>query len=104
MTGTTSADFRFDSTETGASFQCRLDGGAWAACTSPHAEPGLSAGSHTFQVRATDLAGNTDATPASVTWIVNPALPGLTLELAGGWRPDERRNAELQRRGRHRLG
>ena len=70
----------------------------------PHAEPGLSAGSHTFQVRATDLAGNTDATPASVTWIVNPALPALTLELAGGRHPDERRNAELQRRGRHRLG
>jgi hypothetical protein len=27
-------------------------------------------GSHTFQVRATDSAGNTDPTPASFTWTV----------------------------------
>jgi hypothetical protein len=79
VTGTTSADFRFDSTETGATFECRLDAGAWASCSSPSLRSGLGAGSHTFRARATDAAGNTDATPAAVTWVVNPALPGLTL-------------------------
>ena len=79
-TGTSSADFHFDSNESGASFECRLDGGAWSACSSPEVRSGLAAGSHTFQVRATDGAGNTDATPASVTWTVDFSLPALTLE------------------------
>ena len=36
-------------------------------------------GSHTFQVRATDLANNTDPTPASYTWTVNTAPSGTVL-------------------------
>ncbi len=69
-TGSASASFSFDSTEPGSSFQCRLDGGSWSACTSPRAYSGLANGSHTFEVRATDAAGNTDSTPASRTWII----------------------------------
>jgi large repetitive protein len=80
VTGATSADFRFDASETGVSFECRVDGGAWGACTSPVVRSGLSGGSHAFQVRATDVAGNTDATPASATWIVSTALPALALD------------------------
>ena len=38
----------------------------------PHAD--LSRGSHTFEVRATDLAGNTDPTPATRTWTVDIPL------------------------------
>lgn len=71
-----SATLAFSSTETGSMFECKLDGAAFASCTSPKSYTGLSEGSHTFEVKATDAAGNADATPASRTWIVDTVAPG----------------------------
>jgi len=65
----TGADFEFSSNNAAATFDCRLDGGAWAACTSPKSVTGLALGSHTFDVRAT-VDGKTDTSPDSVTWEV----------------------------------
>ncbi|MDQ3264786.1 MAG: Ig-like domain-containing protein, partial [Myxococcota bacterium] len=77
---TTSASFTFSATESGSSFQCRLDAGTWASCTSPVALT-VGQGSHTWEVRATDAAGNQDPSPASHTWFVDsvaPAAPVVT--------------------------
>jgi Ca2+-binding RTX toxin-like protein len=68
--GSANATFEFNSNESGSTFQCRLDAAAFASCTSPVSYTNLADGSHTFQVRATDVAANTDVTPDSYTWAV----------------------------------
>jgi len=70
-----SADFTFSSSEAGSTFQCSLDGAAFTSCSSPQKYTGLTEGSHTFEVRATDAAGNTDPTSASGTWRVDTVAP-----------------------------
>ncbi len=78
-----SPSFTFDSTEPGSTFECRLDGGTWTACTSPSTIGPLADGPHTFDVRATDPAGNTDATEASWTWLVDLTPPNASLSDPG---------------------
>ena len=70
----------FSSNETGSTFECRIDSGSWSSCTSPDTLSALGAGSHTFDVRATDTAGNTDATPASFTWTIDLTAPNTTID------------------------
>jgi parallel beta-helix repeat protein len=72
-TTSTGATFTFSSNEAGSTFQCALDGAAFAACTSPRSYSGLANGQHSFEVRATDVAGNTDPTPARYTWTIQVA-------------------------------
>src|SRR5206468_3168887 len=85
-TTSTSASFSFTSTEGSSTFECQLDGGGYGSCTSPKSCSSLSDGSHTFLVRATDQAGNTDASAASYTWKVDTAAPSSTVSfpVSGG--------------------
>jgi hypothetical protein len=66
-------------------FDCKLDSGSWTPCgeavlgSSPKAYSktytGLSRSSHTFSVRAVDIAGNADATPDSRSWQIPSVQP-----------------------------
>jgi hypothetical protein len=75
--GVKSASFEFSASES-ATFQCKLDGGTFAACATPKSYTNLPDGVHTFAVRATDLAGNVGE-PASYEWLIETDLPVVTL-------------------------
>jgi hypothetical protein len=78
---TASASFTFSSSTAGSTFECSLDNATFQSCTSPQGYTGLADGQHTFAVRATDTAGNTDPTPATRNWTVDtlvPAAPAIT--------------------------
>lgn len=64
------ATFGFSSSESGSSFECRLDGGSWLPCASPQTLIRPKRGTHVFEVRATDTSGNVDPTPARHTFKV----------------------------------
>ena len=80
VTDTATPTFAFSS-ESGATFLCRLDGGRFFACSSPFRTPSLGDGPHTFEVRAVDLAGNADPSPAS-SFGANAALRAFTVQVA----------------------
>jgi len=70
--------FAFVSSEAGSTFVCSLDGAAFAACATPTSRT-VTPGAHTFKVAAKGVSGNTDATPATVTFT---ALDCLALSRA----------------------
>ena len=92
----TSATFSFSADEP-STFQCRLDGGAFTACTSPTSYTNLTAGSHTFQVAAIDGSNNVDASPAERSWsVIEPSgnligNPGFEVDTSG-WKGDATAN------------
>jgi hypothetical protein len=76
-TQATAAAFSFTSDESPATFECRMDGGAFTGCGSPFTASGIAVGAHTFEVRSTDFAGNVDPSPASLVFTV-VAPPAVT--------------------------
>ncbi len=70
-----SASFRFAANEERPRFECSLDGHPFSKCGLAKGYRSLAAGRHTLRVRATDRAGNRDATPASRTWLAGTARP-----------------------------
>lgn len=78
-----SGSFSFSSVDTTTSFECSMDGAAFAPCSSPKAFDFSSAedSEHIFQVKGKDAAGNYDATPVQYSWIIDttgPLAPTVT--------------------------
>ena len=92
----TSATFSFSASEP-STFQCRLDGAAFAPCTSPTSYANLTIGSHSFQVAATDGSFNVDASPGLRSWsVLAPSSnlignPGFEVDTVG-WKGDASTN------------
>jgi len=65
------ASFTYEANEAGSSFECALDGAAFAGCPSSGVSyGGLAGGPHSFQVRAMDPSGNIDPTPAGYSFTI----------------------------------
>jgi len=78
-TNSTSGTFEFICNEASCTFQCKIDNGSWESCSSPKTYTNLSDGSHTFEVRAIDSAGNIDKTPATYSWTIDSIPPETTI-------------------------
>jgi len=85
--GTIAADsaiFAFEASEAGG-FECRFDSvnpAGWSPCGSPQSYSSLADGSHNFEVRGLDAAGNADPTPAVAEFAVDTTSPQTNLTSA----------------------
>jgi hypothetical protein len=55
-------------------FECQVNGGGWAPCTSPFTTDPLIGGAHTLQVRQVDVAGNVGPV-ATIAFTVDNSAP-----------------------------
>lgn len=73
--------FSFDGTDDGqpiTQFECRVDGGSFAACNSPFNTPNLTQGQHSFEVRGKDPVGNMSA-PIRYEWLIDLTNPTVVI-------------------------
>ena len=79
-TTSTDATFGFSCNQSLCTFKCKLDDGPWKKCQSPKTYAGLSdARRHTFKVKATNIFGITDPTPAKYSWTIDATAPETTI-------------------------
>ena len=71
-----SPSFTFSSPEPDATFECKLDQGAWEDCDAPTKQLSeVADGDHVFRVRATDAGDVTDPSPATWNWRTDATGP-----------------------------
>ena len=70
--------FTFAASEAGSTLECRVDGAAFSACTSPYTTAPVLDGAHTFEVKATDIALNPGPAMARA-FTVDTVGPAVTI-------------------------
>jgi hypothetical protein len=75
LSASRTARLTWHGTAVDTSFDCRLDGGAWTACSSPYDLSALGDGGHTFAVRAA-----TGGVVASRSWTVDTTPPSVIFD------------------------
>lgn len=81
LTGNTTANISFSATDALSpvtSVTCTLDSQTLGSCMSPLTLTNLSAGAHTFRIKATDAANNTSE-EKTATWTVDLTAPSVTI-------------------------
>jgi len=79
LNNSSEATFEFTCSESSCKFECSLDNTGYYPCSSPHTLTGLANATHTFSVRAGDIAGNWDQSPATHSWSVDTVPPETEL-------------------------
>jgi hypothetical protein len=100
VTASRAATFAFRSAVPISTFQCRLDGGSFAPCTSAKKYDGLADGKHSFSVRGKFDAINTNAPSppvATYSWVVKPDQKDAKPDQKDA-KPDQRNDKPDQRR------
>jgi hypothetical protein len=82
LSSTNAASFSFHADQPGSGFECRLDSpneGDFHSCSSPRSYSNLPGGSHHFEVRAKDAAGNVG--PVAVfDWTSDTVNPSVSIQ------------------------
>lgn len=71
--------FEFSADEPGSTFACSVDAGEFGPCDSPFTLGELSDGDHDFAVRATDVVGNADESPATRSFTIDRVAPSTRI-------------------------
>ena len=82
VTSDSTPTFGLAADEAGSTFQCRIDGSAFAPCTTPFTTIPLADGTHVLDVVATDVASNADPSPASRSFRIDTTKPETTITKA----------------------
>jgi len=92
FTNEDSAEFVFESTESGSTFECRIDSDdPFESCDTPREFTGLSDGAHIFEVRSVNEMGNFDPLPAMWGFEVDTVKPTVTIDSGPGGKTSDKR-------------
>lgn len=76
--------FTFTNTTSPVTYQCKVDSGAWATCTTPFTTQTLADGSHTLSVRATNASAVVEDPPVTFTWTIDTTAPNTNFTSVPG--------------------
>jgi MYXO-CTERM domain-containing protein len=71
--------FTFTNVKSGVTYECKVDSGAFAACTASFTTGTLADGSHTLSVRSTDSLAVVEDPPVTYTWVIDTVPPVTTI-------------------------